>query len=132
MRDEKRETPIFARSALLLFPRRKLRTIFPHRATADNSNQQQPYFIMSTIEDDDQIQRPYKYTAHIALPSNQYAQHLKDVVSVDKEISNKVVKSFEIVRAPANIVDDDGNAKRDDMIGGEGGDGENDMRVLRM
>ncbi|KAL7538281.1 hypothetical protein ACHAXR_008446 [Thalassiosira sp. AJA248-18] len=48
------------------------------------------------------IQRPYKCTVHIALPSKQYAQYLKDVVSVDQEISNKVVKSFALVKAPAD------------------------------
>ena len=48
---------------------------------------------------DDNIQRPYKCTIHISLPSNQYAQYLKGVISVDTEISNKVVKSFSIVSA---------------------------------
>ena len=51
---------------------------------------------------DDNTDRPYKCKVQIALPSKQYANHLKDVVSVDKEISNKVVKSFEVVRATAS------------------------------
>jgi hypothetical protein len=43
------------------------------------------------------ISRPYECTVHIALPSIQYSQHLKDIISVDEEISKKVVKSFSIV-----------------------------------
>ena len=56
---------------------------------------------------DDNIQRPYKCTIHISLPSNQYAQYLKDGISVDTEISNKVVKSFSIVSAQEVQVDGD-------------------------
>ena len=68
----------------------------------------------------DDIQRPYKCTVQLALPSSQHASHLRDVVSVDKEISNKVVKTFSIEGAsPA-----DGNGSEQD-----GGD---DMRVLQM
>ena len=56
--------------------------------------------MVTTMADtDDNIQRPYKCTIHISLPSNQYAQYLKDVISVDTEISNKVAKSFSIVSA---------------------------------
>ena len=67
----------------------------------------------------DDLARPYKCTVQLALPSAQYARHLRDVISVDKEISNKVVKSFSIDRAPA----DDG--------GDGSGDGD-DISVLRM
>ena len=45
----------------------------------------------------DNISRPYTSIVHIALPSTKHAQHLKDVISVDGEVSNKVVKSFTIV-----------------------------------
>ena len=65
----------------------------------------------------DDLARPYKCTVQLALPSAQYTRHLRDVISVDKEISNKVVKSFSIERAlPANDGSNDGD----------------DMRVLRM
>ncbi|KAL7529455.1 hypothetical protein ACHAWF_002981 [Thalassiosira exigua] len=70
--------------------------------------------------DADDVHRPYKCTVHLALPSNQYARHLKDVVSVDKEISNKVVKSFAIVEDP------DEPPGQHDATGGGG------MRVLEM
>ena len=70
---------------------------------------------------DSEIQRPYKCTVHIALPSNQYAQHLKDVMSVDREISNKVVKSFEVVKVPAMHEQK-----------GDGGRGADEARVLKM
>ena len=78
-------------------------------------------------DNDDNIQRPYKCTIHIALPSNQYAQHLKDVISVDQEISNKVVKSFAIVSASDINSDDD----REDIISDVCNDSE-DMNVLKM
>ena len=76
----------------------------------------------------DDISRPYKSTVHIALPSIQYAQHLKDVVSVDEEVSNKVVKSFSIV-TPQEVdgSDDRGN----DAIVRDAED-DNTRRVLRM
>ena len=81
-------------------------------------------------DSNDNIQRPYKCTIHIALPSNQYVQHLKDVTSVDQEISNKVVKSFAIVSAS----DIDGrlsNDDRKDIISDVCNDSE-DMNVLKM
>eukprot|EP00579_Thalassiosira_antarctica_P002399 CAMPEP_0201871536 /NCGR_PEP_ID=MMETSP0902-20130614/4437_1 /ASSEMBLY_ACC=CAM_ASM_000551 /TAXON_ID=420261 /ORGANISM="Thalassiosira antarctica, Strain CCMP982" /LENGTH=114 /DNA_ID=CAMNT_0048397549 /DNA_START=30 /DNA_END=374 /DNA_ORIENTATION=- len=78
------------------------------------------------------IQHPYKCTVHLALPSNQYAQHLRDVISVDQEISNKVVKTFKVVRdAPADhdiIEDRVGGVEQED---GDGNDGD-DMRILRI
>ena len=43
------------------------------------------------------IDRPYKCKVDIALPSPVYAQHIKDVISVDGELGNKIVKSFSIV-----------------------------------
>ena len=81
-------------------------------------------------DSNDNIQRPYKCTIHIALPSNQYAQHLNDVISVDQEISNKVVKSFAIVSAS----DIDGRLSKDDRMDIESGDcnGSDDMNVLQM
>ncbi len=70
--------------------------------------------------------RPYKCTAHIALPSRLYAEHLKDVISVDQEISDKVVKSF-------SIVSHDGNDVDDHRVVGDDDDGfGNNMRVLQM
>ena len=36
--------------------------------------------------------RPYKCTVHLALPSNQYAHYMKEVISVDQEISHKVIR----------------------------------------
>lgn len=78
-------------------------------------------------DSDGNIQRPYKCTIHIALPSNQYAQHLKDVISVDKEISNKVVKSFAIVSA-SNI---DGRHNKIEDIISDNCNGIN-MNVLQM
>jgi len=84
----------------------------------------------------------------MALPSNIYAQHLKDVISVDQEISNKVVKSFTIVNINDGIIigshdddDDDNNNKcggddeKDDInaiMVKDGDDGCNNLRVLRM
>jgi len=82
-------------------------------------------------DSNDNIQRPYKCTIHIALPSNQYAQHLKDVISVDQEISNKVVKSFAIVSASSNI---DGRLNKDarmDIVSDDC-NGSDDMNVLQM
>ena len=71
--------------------------------------------------------RPYKCTARIALPSHLYAKHLIDVISVDREISDKVVKSFSIVGH------DDGNDD-DALIVGRDDDSSfgNTMRILQM
>eukprot|EP00984_Skeletonema_dohrnii_P023470 scaffold12556_cov172-Skeletonema_dohrnii-CCMP3373.AAC.2 len=77
----------------------------------------------------DNISRPYKSTVHIALPSTQYAQHLKDVVSVDEEVSNKVVKSFSIVTSQE--VDGSDVDRGNDAILRDGGDTD-EQRVLRM
>ena len=54
--------------------------------------------------------RPYKCTALIALPTHECARQLRDVISVDREISDKVAKSFSIVGAGAGAgaVHDDG------------------------
>ena len=81
------------------------------------------------------MQRPYKCTVQLALPSNQYAQHLKDVISVDKEISDKVVKSFSIVRAPSDRRAVDGVVEH--QKGGSDGvgveqEGGGDLHVLQM
>ena len=73
---------------------------------------------------DNTLQRPYKCTIRISLPSNQYAQYLMDVISVDKEISNKVVKYFSVVTGRDHNIDDsseDGNNNAD-----------SDMNVLQM
>jgi hypothetical protein len=78
------------------------------------------------------LQRPYKCTVHIALPNNMYAQHLKDVISVDQEISNKVVKSFTIVNDDGIICGDDENDISRVMIKNEDDDCHNNLRVLRM
>eukprot|EP00986_Skeletonema_menzelii_P021534 scaffold34855_cov154-Skeletonema_menzelii.AAC.2 len=77
----------------------------------------------------DDISRPYKSTVHIALPSIQYAQHLKDVVSVDEEVSNKVVKSFSVVTPQE--VDGSDDDRGSDVIDREVGD-DNSRRVLRI
>lgn len=73
--------------------------------------------------------RPYKCTIQIALPSNQYAQHLKDIISVDQEISDKVVKSFAVVESTSctqhDTTIDDGGKADEEM-------NKNDMRVLQM
>jgi len=82
-------------------------------------------------DSDDNIQRPYKCTIHIALPSNQYAQHLKDVISVDQEISNKVVKSFAIVNASSHIDGRHDDNDRED-IDSSNCNGSDDMNVLQM
>jgi hypothetical protein len=74
--------------------------------------------------------RPYKCTARIALPTHVHARHLRDVISVDREISDKVVKSLSIVGH-----DDDGDGDDDDARGlGRDGDGGLDdaMRILKM
>mmetsp|Transcript_12573 Transcript_12573/g.30695 ORF Transcript_12573/g.30695 Transcript_12573/m.30695 type:complete len:125 (-) Transcript_12573:1443-1817(-) len=89
---------------------------------------------------DDDILRPYKCTVHIALPSNRYAHHLKDVVSVDQEISDKVVKSFSVGRvasapAAADAATDHGTTAEDGIVQDDddcGGDGGGDMRVLQI
>jgi hypothetical protein len=79
------------------------------------------------------LQRPYKCTVHIALPNNTYAQHLKDVISVDQEISNKVVKSFTIVNNNDDgIIGGDENDISRVMIKNEDDDCHNNLRVLRM
>lgn len=62
--------------------------------------------------------RPYKCKVDIALPSSLYARHLLDVLSVDGELGNKIVKSFSIVSTK----------ERDD----EGDDDDDALRVLRM
>ena len=69
-------------------------------------------------------QQPYKCTVQIALPSKKYAQHLKDIISVDQEISDKVVKSFSLVNYSGCIKDAD--------VRCSGESEENDMRVLQM
>lgn len=87
----------------------------------------------ATMADTDNINRPYKCTVHIALPSNQYAQHLKDVMSVDQEISNKVVKSFAVVHTSPEITDDgDAMAIAPEYDGAGDDAGDRNMRVLQM
>ena len=65
----------------------------------------------------------------IALPSDQYAQHLKDIISVDQEISEKVVKSFSVVMDSTSTFTKDA-----DICDGErdGVKNEDSMRVLQM
>jgi len=82
-------------------------------------------------DSNDNIQRPYKCTIHIALPSNQYAQHLKDVISVDQEISNKVVKSFAIVSSSSDIDGRHDDNDREDIDSDDCNSSE-DMNVLQM
>ena len=77
----------------------------------------------------DDISRPYKSTVNIALPSIQYAQHLKDVVSVDEEVSNKVVKSFSIV-TPQEVDGSDDDRGNDAIV--RDAEDDNTRRVLRM
>jgi len=80
----------------------------------------------------DNISRPYESTVHIALPSAQHAQQLKDVVSVDEEISNKVVKSFSIVTSQEAAAYEDHNIDggANNSVDKDGEDGS--RRVLRM
>ncbi|KAL3773127.1 hypothetical protein ACHAW5_008000 [Stephanodiscus triporus] len=73
------------------------------------------------------IRRPYKCTARIALPQ-PYAEHLKDVISVDREISDKVVKSFSILGHDGNDDDNDRGVVGDD----DDGSGNDTMRVLQI
>lgn len=63
--------------------------------------------------------RPYKCKVDIALPSSIYAKYLCDVLSVDGELGNKIVKSFSIVST--NEYHDDDNVGDDDVL-----------RILRM
>ena len=88
-----------------------------------------------------QQHRPYKCTVQLSLPSNQYAHYLKDIISVDKEISDKVVKSFSVVdmsssRSSRCRIED---SEDDNNIGTSGsnsveveGTNSNEMRVLQM
>eukprot|EP00956_Cyclotella_meneghiniana_P015493 scaffold23804_cov48-Cyclotella_meneghiniana.AAC.13 len=57
--------------------------------------------------------RPYKCKVDIALPSSIYAKHLRDVLSVDGELGNKIVKSFSVV-STMEYGDDDDNVGYDD------------------
>ena len=79
----------------------------------------------------DSIDRPYKCQVDIALPSNIYAQHLKDVLSVDGELGDKIVKSFSVESASADHI----RPTKDGDHGIDDGDGVSDggeRRVLRM
>ena len=51
----------------------------------------------------DSVDRHYECTIHLALPSAQCAQHLRDVISVDREISNKVVKTISVVDSDEDV-----------------------------
>jgi hypothetical protein len=73
--------------------------------------------------------RPYKCTVQIALPSDQYAQHLKDIISVDQEISDKVVKSFSVVMDSMSTCTKDADICDGERDGVKNDDG---MRVLQM
>lgn len=69
---------------------------------------------------DDPIDRPYKCKVDLALPTPIYAHHLRDALSVDGELGNKIVKSFSIV----SVLEE-----KHAMDATNNGD---DMRVLRM
>jgi len=73
--------------------------------------------------------RPYKCTVHLALPSNHYARYMKEVISVDQEISHKVIKNFTLVKEPpaedCNVIEDGSSVGVETEDGGE-------LRVLRM
>jgi hypothetical protein len=69
---------------------------------------------------DETIDRPYKCKVDLALPSPIYARYLKDVLSVDGELGNKIIKSFSIVG-----VSEEDHGLQDADKGEE-------MRVLRM
>ena len=66
--------------------------------------------------------RPYKCKVDIALPSSIYAKHLRDVLSVDGELGNKIVKSFSVVSTKEYGDDDDNVGNGDDDV----------LRILRM
>lgn len=61
---------------------------------------------------DDGVDRQYKCTIHLALPSAQCAQHLRDVISVDKEISDKVVKTISVVKSDEVVEDEEPSEAR--------------------
>jgi hypothetical protein len=67
------------------------------------------------------IDRAYKCKVDLALPSPIYAQYLKDVLSVDGELGNKITKSFSIV----SVSEMEGHSLQDAERGEE-------MRILRM
>lgn len=69
------------------------------------------------------IERPYKCQIDLALPTATHAQHLRDVLSVDGELGNKIVKFFSVERASK---EGDGSGRDD------GCDGNDELRVLRM
>ena len=69
---------------------------------------------------DESIDRPYKCKVDLALPTPIYAQHLKDALSVDGELGNKIVKYFSVVRVS------------EDEHGVAAASSGEDMRVLRM
>ena len=52
---------------------------------------------------DEGVDRRYKCTIRLALPSSQCAQHLRDVMSVDREISNKVVKTISVASPEEDV-----------------------------
>ena len=66
------------------------------------------------------IDRPYTCRVDLALPSSIYANHLKDVLSVDGELGNKIVKSFSVVGVSS------------EEHGGQNQNEEKELRVLRM
>ena len=64
-----------------------------------------------------EIDRPYTCKVDLALPSHTHAQHLKDVLSVDGELGNKIIKTFSVV----SVTQEE-----------RGVQAEENMRVLRM
>lgn len=69
-----------------------------------------------------EIDRPYKCLVDLSLPAPIYAQHLKDVLSVDGELGNKIVKNFSIVGVQSDL----NNSEQQHVKAGD------DLRVLRM
>lgn len=67
------------------------------------------------------IGRAYKCKVDLALPSPIYAQYLKEVLSVDGELGNKITKSFSIV----SVSEVEGHSLQDADSGEE-------MRILRV
>lgn len=81
----------------------------------------QPHYSSNMATPD--IERPYKCQIDLALPTATHAQHLRDVLSVDGELGNKIVKFFSVERASK---EGDGSGRDD------GCDGNDELRVLRM
>ncbi len=94
--------------------------------------------ITANINEPLQQHRPYKAQIHLALPSATHAQHIKDAVSVDGELKDNIIKTYDLVTVsdvPPAVNDDVRERQRrvlPEPVGNDESADDDEKRVLKM